>query len=204
MVLKAKKIIIGLVVIILVVVAAVALISMLRIGIPQPLVEEFEPDLGDTNFGDWTANSDVPADPNNPGSSVQWHIRRVSNVSRSGNHSAEFFIDGRQDDGTIWLERKINVLPNAQVRFTLSFFFYSEQESFNTLAAIVAYAGSAEPATEEDFTVIGNANEVAGWKNYVFNPTLNTDSSGEAYVALGISVRWETYMTYYIDDIVID
>ena len=199
MALRTKKIIIGVTVLILVVVAAVALISMLRMNIAPPLIEDFEHD-----FGEWTANADVPLDPNNSDSPVQWHIRRSSNVSRSGNYSAEFFIDGRHDDGTIWLERKINVQPNAQIRLTLSFFFYSEEESFNTLAAIVAYAGTAKPTTEEDFSVVGTANEAAGWKNYKFNPTVNTDSSGEAYVALGISVRWETLIVYYIDDVVID
>ena len=176
----------------------------MRINIAPPLIEDFEQDLGDTNFGEWSVDSDVPPDPNNPGSAVQWHIRRSSNVSYSGIHSAEFFVDGTQDDGTIWLERKITVPSNAEVRLTLSFYFYSEEESFNTLAVIVAYAGSAKPVAEENFSVVGLANEVAGWKNYVFNPTVNTDSSGEAYVALGISVRWETLMTYYIDDIIID
>ena len=48
---------------------------------------------------------------------------------------------------------------------------------------------------------MGVANEVAGWKNYAYTADLNTDSNGEAWVAVGISVRWETYMTYYIDDV---
>lgn len=199
MVSNVKKVIIASLVI-LAVVAAVFLISMLSINIPRPLAESFEED-----FGEWTASSDVPLDPNNPGSSVQWHVQRSSSVSNfGGNYSAEFFIDGRQDDGTIWLERKISLKPNTQVRFTLSFWFYSDQESFNTLAAIVAYAGTAKPVVEEDFTVVGTGNEVAGWKNYAFNPTVSTDSSGEVHVALGISVRWETPMTYYIDEILID
>lgn len=119
-------------------------------------------------------------------------------------YSAEFFIDGKQDDGTIWLERKINVTANAQLRVSVSFWLYSEQESFNTIAAVVAYAGTAKPAVEEDFAVLGAANEAAGWKKYVYTSTLNTDSSGEVWVAFGISVRWETYMTYYIDDVKIE
>jgi hypothetical protein len=96
------------------------------------------------------------------------------------------------------------VTPNTLISVTVSFYLYSEQESFNTIAAIVAYVGSTKPSAEEDFTIIGNANEAAGWKKYIFNPTVNTDASGEAYVALGLSVRWETNMTYYMDDIVIE
>ncbi|MGB9842576.1 MAG: hypothetical protein ACPLKZ_07695 [Candidatus Bathyarchaeales archaeon] len=170
----------------------------------QVITENFEQLLGDEDFGEWAANSHVPFDPNRPGNTVEWHIRRASNVSRSGMYSAEFFIDGKQDDGTIWLERKINVTANAQLRVSVSFWLYSEQESFNTIAAVVAYAGTTKPTVEEDFAVVGTANEAAGWKKYVYTSTLNTDSSGEVWVAFGISVRWETYMTYYIDDVKIE
>jgi hypothetical protein len=195
---KTRKIIIVLVVAALIIIVAAFLISRINLNTQLPLVEEFEKD-----FGAWTAHADVPFNPNNPGSMVQWHIHRSLNVSRSGNYSAEFSIDGTQDDGVIWLERTINVNPNTQTRISLSFWLFSEQESFNTLAAIVAYAGSTKPIAEEQFTVIGTANEVAGWKNYSLNTTVNTNSA-EVFVAFGISVLWETYMTYYIDDLIIE
>lgn len=116
----------------------------------------------------------------------------------------ELFIDGKQDDGTIWLERKISVKENAQIRVSVSFWLYSEQESFNTIAAVAAYAGTAKPNVEDDFAIVGFANEAAGWKNYAYTTDLTTDSNGEAWVAVGITVRWETYMTYYIDDVRIE
>jgi len=176
---------------------AIGAIIALQINLaPQVVTEDFE-----ENFGEWSANAYVPPDPNSPGNTVQWHIRRASNISHSGAYSAELFIDGKQDDGTIWLERKISVKQNAQVRVSVSFWLYSEQESFNTIAAVVAYAGVAKPEVEDDFAVVGSANEVAGWKNYVYEANVNADSTSEAWVAVGISVRWETTMTYYIDDV---
>ena len=189
----------------LIIAIAIGAITALQINLASQVVtEDFEQNLGEENFGEWSANKQVPQDPNNPGHLVQWHIRRASNISRSGAYSAELFIDGKQDDGTIWLERKISVKQNAQVRVSVSFWLYSEQESFNTIAAVVAYAGIAKPAVEEDFAVVGSANEVAGWKNYVYEANVNTDSTSEAWVAVGISVRWETTMTYYIDDVRIE
>jgi len=189
----------------IVIAIAIGAIIALQINLAsQVITEDFEQNLGEENFGEWSANKQVPQDPNNPGHLVQWHIRRASNVSRSGAYSAELFIDGKQDDGTIWLERKISVKQNAQIRLSVSFWLYSEQESFNTIAAVVAYAGIAKPAVEEDFAVVGSANEVAGWKNYVCEANVNTDSTAEAWVAVGISVRWETTMTYYIDDVKIE
>lgn len=199
-----SKRIYGIIALIGIIIIAIGIISVLRINVAPPLIEEFEQNLGETNFGDWTANQHVPQDPNNPGHLVQWHIRRASNVSRSGKYSAEFFIDGRQDEGTIWLERKVSVKKNAQVRVTISFWLYSEQESFNIIAAVVAYAGTTRPAAEEDFAVVGYANEATGWKNYSYVADVNTDSAGEAYIAVGIAVRWETNMTYYVDDIVFE
>jgi len=88
-----------------------------------------------------------------------------------------------------------------QVKVTVSFWLYSEEESFNTIAAVVGYSGTHNPETEEDLEVLGAANQVAGWKLYSFETTVNTGLGGEVWVALGISVRWETLMTYYVDDI---
>jgi hypothetical protein len=171
---------------------------------PKGITEDFEQNIGEGDFGELFINGHVPQDPNNPSHTMQWHIRRVSNISRSGVHSVELFIDGKQDEGTIWLERKITVKKKAQIRVSVSFWLHSEQESFNTIAAVVAYAGIVKPNVEDDFVIVGFANEEVGWKNYAYTADLTTDSNGEAWVAVGISVRWETYMTYYIDDVRIE
>lgn len=136
---------------------------------PQIIREEFE-----NGFGGWVGDADVPLDPNNPGHLVEWNITRVTNVSHSGQYSLEFFIDGRQDDGTIWIERKISVKKNSQIQVKVPFEFYSEQESFNTIAGVCVYAGVQNPEVEEDFDILGPANEVAGWKKHTYTTTLNT------------------------------
>ena len=163
------------------------------------------PALCDEGFeqglGDWMKDADLPLDPNNPGHSVAWNIYRVTSVSSSGQYSLELYIDGRQDDGTIWLEKEITAKSNSQIHVTVSFEFYSEQESFNVIAGVCAYIGIPNPTLEEDFVVLGPANEVAGWKRYTHEKTLTTGSTGEVWVALGITVRWETEMTYNIDDV---
>lgn len=165
----------------------------------QTINEGFE-----NGFGEWTTDADVPPDPNNVSQPVEWHINRVTNVSHSGQYSLELFIDGRQDDGTIWIERKISVKKNSQIQVKVSFWFYSEQESFNTIAVVCAYAGTKNPEAEDDLAVLGPVNEVAGWKSYTHTTSLDTGSSEELWIAMGISVRWETYMTYYIDDVEIE
>ena len=161
---------------------------------PQKYSESFE-----NGMGTWIADADVPEDPNNPGQPVEWRIRRVENPSHSGRFSLELFIDGRQDDGTIWIETKIESGRRSQVK--VSFWFYSEEPSFNTLAVICTYIGAENPEVEDDFYVLGPANEVAGWKKYEYSAVIDSSQSGEVWVAVGISVRFETYLTYYLDDV---
>jgi len=158
--------------------------------------EGFEED-----FGGWEGDADVPPDPNNPDSLVDWNVSRVTSPVKSGQYSVELYIDGRQDDGTVWIERKISVRKNSKIQVKVSFDFYSESESFNVIASVVGFAGTSNPEVEADFTVLGQANEVSGWKRYTHTATLKTGSSGEVWVAVGISVRWETEMTYNLDDV---
>jgi hypothetical protein len=158
--------------------------------------EGFEDDVGG-----WEGDADVPPDPNNPRSLVDWNVSRVNSPIKSEQHSVELYIDGRQDDGTVWIEKKLSVKEKSQIQVTVSFEFYSENESFNVLAAVVGFAGTHNPEVEADFTVLGQANEVSGWKRYSHTSTLNTGSRGEVWVAVGISVRWETEMIYNIDDL---
>lgn len=166
---------------------------------PKPVAygDGFEAD-----FGGWAKDAHVPEDPNNPGHPVAWDIRRVASRAYAGNRSLEFYIDGRADDGTIWIEKRLMVENASRVHVELAFQLYSEAESFNLIAVVCAYAGTADPEVEEDFTVLGPANAVAGWKRYTHSTTLQADST-EIWVALGISVRWETEMTYNIDDVTV-
>ncbi len=166
---------------------------------PRVFEEGFE-----TGMGDWAADYDLPQDPNNPGSVVAWNVTRVTDPSYSGNYSLRLYVDGRQDDGTVWIERTVPVERGFRVQINVSFQLYSEAESFNTLAAVVGYAGLEDPEAEGDFGVIGPADQVAGWKLYSFSGETPTGGSGEVWVALGVSVRWETDLFYPIDEVKVE
>ncbi len=78
---------------------------------------------------------------------------------------------------------------------------WSPSESFNTIAEVVAYIGEDNSEVEDDFHVLGAADQVAGWKAYSLSVGINTGSLGEVFVAFGISVRWETEMSYFADSV---
>jgi hypothetical protein len=165
---------------------------------PQPAIynESFE-----ANFGGWGEDADVPPDPNNSNFPVAWNVSRVTVPVKSGQYSVELYLDGRQDDGTVWIEKMFSAKSHSQVQVEVSFEFYSGNESFNVIAGVVGFAGTFNPENEADFTVLGQADEVAGWSRYTHRATLNTDSSGEVWVAVGITALWETEMTYRLDDV---
>jgi hypothetical protein len=56
------------------------------------------------------------------------------------------------------------------------------------------------PQVEADFQVLGAANLVSGWRAYSLSNEIFTTNTGEVYVALGISVRWETELIYFADN----
>jgi hypothetical protein len=158
--------------------------------------DDFEGD-----FSNWTIGSQVPEDPNNPGQNVEWLVERSKNHSFSGKNSVLFFIDGRQDDGTIWITRKLTLEPKSEKSVNISFQLWSGEESFNTLAAVVGYIGGNKPQAEADFRILGVANQLSGWKAYSLSNEIATNQTGEVYVALGISVRWEVELIYFADSI---
>jgi hypothetical protein len=186
-------------IVVIIVATLVGAYLFLSFAKPMVIYEGFE-----TAREDWSADADVPLDPNNPGNPVRWEVERVANLAHAGNYSLKLFIDGKMDDGTIWIERKIDSGKGGRIAVDLSFWLWSEEESFNTIAAVCAYIGTSNPEAEGDFVVLGAANEVAGWKDYSYRLEFDSGSSGEFWVAVGISVRWETEMTYFIDDIQIE
>jgi len=180
-------------------VAAFALVGLVAGCFHETTVafqERFEGGLGS-----WRQGSDVPEDPNNPGNPVAWFIEGSADRAAEGNRSARYFLDGRQDDGTIWLARSFQVPADRSVSITLSFQLWSESESFNTLAKAAAYAGPDAPAVERDFDTAQPANRAVGWETYSYDFQVDSGPEGAVWIAYGISVVWETEVTYYVDDV---
>ena len=86
---------------------------------PGAINESFE-----EGFAGWKADANVPLDPNNPGHPVAWSVSRVTSLANSGQYSIELYVDGRQDDGTVWIEKKISVKNNSEIQVEISFEVY--------------------------------------------------------------------------------
>lgn len=185
-------------------------------GGKSPETIEFTDGL-EEGFMGWTRDSDVPEDPNNHGNPVAWMITHSTERATDGTASLRYYLDGTQDDGTIWIVQPITVDSGHTYNMRMQVDAWSASESFNTLAHLVMYAGPSRPTSEGSFPSPGTSssdagvtdtgglreplNQVEGWQTYSFSwktPTLQMDA---IYIATGISAVWETEMTYFIDNI---
>lgn len=153
----------------------------------------------ETGWESWQKGSDVPRDPNT-NRPVEWSIELSTKQAREGYGSARFFLDGRQDDGTIWLAKLLTVPKGRLLIANLSFYLWSAEQSDNIRAYVVACAGVLLPVEEAEFTHREAADKTKGWRRYQFTiPVSSTE--GELWVALGISVAWETLLEYFVDEV---
>lgn len=155
----------------------------------------------ETGLGLWTKDAEVPPSPGNPGVPVDWSIEPSSEVVHAGALSARYDLDGRQDDGTIWLERAFALEPARPYAVHVEAAYWSDSESFNTTAMVALYAGGESPEEELDFDVSQPLNEVAGWKTYGASFDVTSGADGSVHVGVGLTVVWETWITYYLDDV---
>lgn len=198
--------------------ATVGLAGCLAAGNDDPPTTGFEEGF-ETGLDGWERGADVPEDPNDPGQPVDWRIVRSTELAAAGSASLQYVLDGRQDDGTIWVQRTLPVEAGRTYAVSMRAEAWSPSESFNTIAHLVMYAGAQPPTAEASFPPPGTnssdagvaptgglrepLNQAEGWRPYAFTwetPALEADA---IVVAVGISAVWETEMTYFVDDVTV-
>ena len=163
---------------------------------PQPppgYSESFE-----KSFGGWTPDHQIDCEPS---CTFNWSIERSTLQAHDGVVSLRGYLDGTNDDGTIWVERPFTVTPNSVISFEVNFYLWSENQSEINQWPVVAYIGLNNPERESDFNIIGNTDEVAGWRQYSYTTSLSTASAGVIWIAFGFGATWEIPRTYFLDSV---
>ncbi len=140
----------------------------------------------------WTVGRDLPTDPNT-GDPVETNATTTGERASDGERSLALFINGLQDDGTLWVEQSA-ALGEAE---TLAFDIYSPEASFNTRVKAAAYTGEGGELVEEDFDTTEAADGHEGWQTFEYD----VSSEGEGAVAVGVSMVWETELTTLVDNV---
>jgi hypothetical protein len=110
--------------------------------------------------------------------------------------------DGFGDDGTLWIEKAFAVPPGVPTPVSLSFqLFNLAQSDFNQFQVKSAIS-PVNPQRQDHFETIGVTDTAAGWVPFEYTQTV-TSPSGEAWVALGVRVAWETHRDYWIDHVAV-
>lgn len=117
-------------------------------------------------------------------------------------HSLKFDMgNGRGDDGTLWIEKAYDVPAGVTTPVGVSFALFNTRRSDANLFQVKAYIGERDPQVQTDFDWIGLTNLTNGWDNRFTHVKHVTAPSGRAWVALGISVAWESHRDYWIDHV---
>ncbi|MDP3093781.1 MAG: BsuPI-related putative proteinase inhibitor [bacterium] len=163
-----------------------------------PYFESFE-----SGLGGWQTDHEIHCEQEIHPCLFEWSIERSTEQAQHGNYSLESFLNGINDDGTIWMEKTFPVPQNSTVTIDLSFQLWSEAATPVTQWPVVAYIGTADPELESDFTIVGYTNTVAGWQAYSHSRNINTGSSSRIWVAFGFGATWEVSRTYFMDSVTV-
>jgi hypothetical protein len=143
----------------------------------------------------------------------QWHKESTTGTDGLVTHSTERGFndgaslkfdmgDGFGDDGTLWIEKAFAVPAGVPTPVSVSFqLFNLAQSDFNQFQVKSAIS-AVNPEQQADFATIGVTDTAAGWVPFEYAQTV-TSATGEAWVALGVRVAWETHRDYWIDHVAV-
>ena len=151
----------------------------------------FEDDLNE-----WTVGTDLPEEPGDSTEKVGHGAEVVTKNASEGSASVEFFLDGSADDGTIWVAQRADLSSTDAVLVDV----YNDEKSFNILTQVAFYAGEKPSGelVEVDFNRENSIEGHSGWKTFRYDVS---DIDGEATVAVGMNIIWETGVRHVFDNV---
>ncbi len=174
-------------------------------GTPTPTEPEPTPtvptDVVNGSFEDgwtgWAVGRDLPVDPNyETERPVASEVAITTRAATDGIGACRVFIDGSQDDGTVWVQQPVDLSGYTHLAVD-----YLVSDSFNEIRQPAVYAGP-EPddgLVETDFDTSKSleGHSTPGWKTF----TYDVGHDGPGLVAIGFSIVWETGADALFDNV---
>lgn len=163
----------------------------------------------------WAHYADVPDDPET-GRAVEWNVSTSHARPRTGAASLVLQIDGRQDDGTVWVTRQVQVHPSAAYHVNVSAYAaMGTGEGIQFSSELLLYVGLEPPSDESSFPLespsvgdggssragIREPDRPGDWNRYGFEWDSPVAAEGHLFVAVGMTIVWESRATVYVDDL---
>jgi hypothetical protein len=150
-------------------------------------------------FSGWTRDHFIACEQEDPPCQFDWRVTRSMDRAKHGDFSLKARLDGTNDDGTIWLEKRFTGRPGSLTAVQISFWLWSPVQADINTWPVVAFAGAANPETEDDFAIIGQTDQARGWTRYSYLSNVRVGASGDVWVAFGFGATWESERTHYMD-----
>jgi hypothetical protein len=151
----------------------------------------------ESDWAAWSIGRYLPDDPNREsGRKVASEAGVTTRYATDGTSACRLFIDGSQDDGTLWVQQAVDLTDAEYLAVD-----YRVSESFNEIRNAAVYTGPVpeEPLTETDFdteqSLEGHDRE--GSKTF----TDDVAHDGPGLVAVGFSIIWETGAEAFLDHV---
>jgi len=156
------------------------------------------------SFGGWMPDHDLRCEPGC--GYLDGSISRSPDRASNGFYSLKGYLNGSHADGMIWVERPfyLSQLPKKTYLVTLSFYFWSPTATTINTSPVVGFLAQRDPETQADFTVIGQTNQAAGWKQYNYSTNLTLDPAQPLWAAYGFGATGEAASTYHLDYVTVN
>jgi hypothetical protein len=144
----------------------------------------------------WAVGRDLPADPNyETERPVASEAAISTRAATDGIAACRLFIDGSQDDGTVWVQQPVDLTGYTHLAVD-----YRVSDSFNEIRKPAVYAGPQpdEGLEEADFDTSKSleGHDAPGWKTF----TYDVQHDGPGLLAVGFSIVWETGADAFLDN----
>jgi hypothetical protein len=158
------------------------------------IAESFE-----RGFGAWTPDTFI-----NCGPECVWEsdIAISEEEAYDGRRSVRLFGTGNNDDGTLWIERPLDLAAGAwTIAVDFQLFWPLPDADIGTWEVVAAI--SPEPIEHErDLAFIG-VSGVSGWSAYSHEATVTLAEAAAINVAVGVNIIFENELVHFIDAVTI-
>lgn len=143
------------------------------------------------------------------GTTVHWSLHPSNELAIDSSFSMQYYLENYTDAGKIWIQKSFTVEQHKDYRVTIDYKLASRDFGMANLWTIITGVHLSPPITTQELTYQGHTGNGfdfdAGYiwldKNYEF--VINSDTSKNLWIAIGVWGTWEGPRTYYLDSLAI-
>jgi hypothetical protein len=138
---------------------------------------------------------------------IAWSIHPSNEIVIDSSYSMRYYLENYNDAGKIWLQKPFSTEPNKNYIVTIKYKFATRDFGLANLWTIITGVHLFPPTNAQELTYQGHTGNGfdfdSGYvwldKSYEFN--IDSNSSSQLWIVIGIWGNWETPRIYYVDSL---